>query len=154
MNSSRGTDKPKMHIGDSRELLKFVEPNSVDVVITSPPYFDAKDYDADNQIGFGQTYVTYLQELEKVLSDCYKVTKDTGSLWLIMDTVVRNGNLHLIPFELAQNLGKEDRNWKLTDIIIWDKGKSLPWTKKGTFRKVSEYILTFRKSENFKFHID
>ncbi|MBN2230283.1 MAG: site-specific DNA-methyltransferase [Candidatus Thorarchaeota archaeon] len=152
--TSSDKKEPEMLIDDSRNLLDMMEPNSVDVIITSPPYFDAKDYDVDNQIGFGQTYEVYLNELEKVLSDCYKVAKDTGSLWLIMDTVVRDGHMHLIPFELAQNMSDQTDSWKLTDIIIWNKGKSLPWTKKGTFRKVSEYIFFFRKGENFKFEID
>ena len=58
--------KHKIIHGDSREMLKWIEPNSIDLVITSPPYWGLKDYGTDNQIGFQQDFENYMKDMNTV----------------------------------------------------------------------------------------
>ena len=142
-----------MFLEDARNISKMISEKLIDVIITSPPYGDLKDYDAEHQIGYGQNYLKeYLPSLESVFKQCYDITKDTGSLWIVADTFKKKGTVQLLPFQIAEICSKA--GWKLSDIIIWDKGKTLPWSHKGRLRNTFEYILLFIKSKNYKFYVD
>lgn len=137
---------------DSRLLTEVIQEPIVDVVITSPPYWNLKDYSAPAQIGFGQTKGEYLRDLERVLSNCFQVTKETGSLWLVVDTFRLDGELHMLPWEIAEKAKMV--GWQLKELIIWDKQHNVPWQKKGQMRHVTEFILFFSKGPKFNFYID
>ncbi|MFB6225343.1 MAG: site-specific DNA-methyltransferase, partial [Candidatus Paceibacteria bacterium] len=80
-------------------------------------------------------------------------TKENGTLWIIVDTFKRKGNVRTLPFDIADEL--KQVGWFFQDIIIWDKGRTLPWSKKGQLRNTFEYILFFTKSEKeFDYFID
>jgi DNA modification methylase len=141
------------YLRDARRIRETVHDKIVDVIITSPPYSNLKDYGFNRQIGYGQDYESeYLADLQDVFGQCYAVTKDTGSLWVVLDTFKRGGTLCLLPFDVANRLGKI--GWELFDIIIWNKTKGLPWSRKGQLRNVFEYILFFVKSNRFKYNLD
>jgi len=135
-----------VHHGDARTLSKRLPDSCVDVTITSPPYFDMKDYGVENQIGFGQDYKTYLSDLQKVFSEVFRATKAQGSLWIVIDSFRRNQEVVPLPFDLAAQL--KESGWILRDVIIWKKERTLPWSHKGTTRKIFEYVMVFAKSDN------
>ncbi len=141
------------HIKDSRELDKIIKEPIVDVIITSPPYWNLKDYDSEDQIGRGQKYNEYLEDLVGILEKCKNVLKETGSMWVVVDSFKQGGNIKLLPFELAEKLQKH--GLFLHDIIIWQKDKTLPWSSKGKLRNIFEYVLFFTKSKgHFKYNVD
>lgn len=151
------TDCDEYKLQDSRELLDVVDKKSIQTTITSPPYHDMKDYGYDEQIGFGQQYENYLNDLKKVYSQVYDATKDDGTCWIMIDTFKRDGEIVTLPFDLAEKM--KEIGWHFQDIIVWDKEKTLPWSQKGRMRNVFEYILFFTKSGNgrngdFKYRID
>src|SRR4030042_5484611 len=75
---------------DSRHLDEHTKSGSVDLVLTSPPYWNQKNYsDSIKQIGFGQSLREYKEALGEVLSKLYVSVKDTGSCWVIVDTIKR-----------------------------------------------------------------
>ncbi len=137
---------------DSRNLDEIIKEPVVDITITSPPYFDLKDYGHTNQIGFGQSYENYLDDLKTVFSKVYNVTKDNGTLWVIIDTYRKDGEMFTLPFDFANKI--KGIGWKLQEIIIWQKDKTVPWTHKGQMRNIFEYVLFFSKSNDFKFYVD
>lgn len=147
------------NIQNSRKIKDFINDKLIDVTITSPPYWKMKNYNVENQIGHGQEYCDYLQDLTKVFKDIYDTTKDTGSLWVIVDTFKEKGKMKLLPFDIVRELENSKifnvkNRWKLQDIIIWEKDKTLPWSRKGQLRNQFEYILFFVKSNNYKYNID
>jgi DNA modification methylase len=143
---------------DARDTKQVLQENSVDLAITSPPYFDLKDYDTDEQIGYGQAEEEYLDDIKQVFEGVYKALDDSGSFWVIVDTYKREGDIELLQFEMAKiakNIGeKEGEGFQLKEIITWDKNHTLPWTKDYEMRNVFEYILVFSKSEEPKFEKD
>ena len=142
----------KVHNLDSRLINTIIKDQVVDVTITSPPYFDLKDYGSDQQIGFGQEYDEYLNDLKTVFKNVYDITKDTGTLWVIIDAYRRDGEVVPLPFDFSNKI--KEVGWKLQEIIIWKKDKTVPWAHKGQMRSIFEYILVFSKSTEFNFFID
>lgn len=136
---------------DALSLVSSLPKGSVDVTITSPPYGSMKDYGTKNQIGYGQSHEQYLDSLSRIFQVLFDKTRDTGSLWLIADTFKERSQLRLLPFELVVSL--EGIGWKLQDLIIWNKTKTLPWSRQGQFRRTFEYILFFSKSRTFKYFV-
>lgn len=65
----------RLLIGHAVDRLKQLPPESVELVVTSPPYFDLKDYGVEGQIGFGQTYVEYLHSMADVIDECVRVLR-------------------------------------------------------------------------------
>ena len=129
---------------DARGLYSlFRDKSIVDVTITSPPYWNLKDYNSHMQIGCGQTYENFMDDLSTVFSEVYQVTKPKGSLWVISDTIKIKGQMKLFPFDLANRL--QSVGWMLQDVIIWNKDKTIPWSHKGKMRSIFEYILFFPK---------
>ncbi|MFW6172631.1 MAG: DNA methyltransferase [Elusimicrobiota bacterium] len=62
--------------------MREVNDKSVHLVVTSPPYWNLKDYGTENQIGFFDTYEVYLDNLFKVFSECHRVLHDGCKLCL------------------------------------------------------------------------
>ena len=150
----------KYYIGNSRNLERIFQYRKIPsptLIISSPPYYDLLDYDGiKGQIGFGQSdYDGYLSDVANVFQHCYELAEDNATFWLIIDTVKKRGEITPLPFDIHRKLKeKYKKTWKLKDIIIWDKGKNLPWNSKGKFKNQFEYILFFTKGSKFKFNID
>jgi len=140
-----------------RESFLENEFEKVDLILTSPPYFDVKNYEnAERQIGYNQSYDEYLNDIALVLQDCYSISKDHTTLWLVMDTIKRKGITYPLPFDIHKKLInlKSGNTWILRDIIIWNKYKNLPWHAKGRFKNQFEYILFFSKTDDYKYYLD
>lgn len=68
--------------GDAVECLKTLSDESVDMCVTSPPYYGLRDYDEDGQIGVEQSPQAYIDRLVSVFDEVYRVLKKDGTLWL------------------------------------------------------------------------
>jgi len=138
---------------DSRNIIDVLG-NFVGIksTITSPPYFDMKDYGSENQVGFGQSYHDYLQDLKQIFNSIYQITDNDGSLWIIIDSFKRENQVVTLPFDLSNKL--KEIGWLLQDIIIWKKDKTVPWSNNGFVQRKFEYILFFTKTKDFKYNKD
>lgn len=135
---------------DARSISKLINTPCVTTTITSPPYFDMKDYGVANQIGFGQTYEQYLSDIQNVFQQVYDITLPNGSLWIVIDTFKQNNRVVALPFDVVRKL--EEIGWNLQDIIIWKKDRTVPWSSKGFVQRKFEYILFFSKTSEFKYY--
>lgn len=144
---------------DSRNIEEIFKKHKIgkpDVIITSPPYFDVKNYEgAKKQIGFGQDYDRYLNDIITIFQKCYNVSSPNATFWMIADTIKKYGITLPLPFDIHQELTNTfSSTWKLKDIIIWNKTKNIPWNAKGRFKNNFEYIFFYIKNDKYKFHID
>ncbi len=120
---------------DSRDLSKFIKPESVALTVTSPPYRNAINYsqhvrnagsrqDARFRGDVGLTTREYLDEMEQIFSEVYKVTIPGGFCCIVIGDEVDNGRLVPLPSHLISRLVKEagsDDGWRLRDVIVWNK---------------------------------
>lgn len=142
-----------IHNKDSRTLLDHIGPDlKITSTITSPPYFDMKNYGVDDQVGYGQSYEEYLNDLQKIFGDIREITEENGTLWIIIDTFKRDSQVVTLPFDLSNKL--KEVGWLLQDVIIWKKDKTVPWSVNGFMQRKFEYILFFSKNEKYKSNKD
>lgn len=134
---------------DSRRMSEIISNDiRIQTTITSPPYYDMKDYGVDGQVGFGQKYDDYLNDLKSIFAQVFDYTKDDGTLWIIIDTFKRDNAVVTLPFDLVQKL--KEVGWLLQEIIIWKKDKTVPWSSNGFMQRKFEYILFFSKCSTYK----
>lgn len=151
--------KPQLFCEDARHIDhvlqrdRVVIQRKISVTITSPPYHDLKDYGVKGQIGYGQAYDAYLADLKLVFKKVFDLTIEDGSLWVIIDAFKRDNELIPLPFDFAQKL--KEVGWKLRDVVIWRKDRTVPWSKHGDTRGIFEYVLVFSKGANsFRYQAD
>lgn len=72
----------KIHVGDARILSRQLDSESIDCVITSPPYYNIRDYNESLQIGLEPEPEIYINELRNVFTEIYRAVKQSGSIWV------------------------------------------------------------------------
>jgi adenine-specific DNA-methyltransferase len=134
----------RIALGDCRELLASIPTMSVDLVVSSPPYNLGKEYESKVALE------KYLSEQEKVLAECCRVLKPTGSIFWQVGAFADSGLLVPLDvrfFPMLERLGMIPRN-----RIIWARQHGLHASRKFSCRH--ETILWFTKGGDYKFHLD
>lgn len=150
----------KIVIGDSRQMIG-VPDNSVQLIITSPPYWQLKDYGVNNQIGYNDSYEGYINNLNLVWNECYRVLDNGCRLCVnIGDQFARSvyyGRYKVIPIRTEIIKFCEAIGFDYMGAIIWQKkttsnttgGASLmgsyPTPRNGILSIDYEFILIFKK---------
>ncbi|MBI3755929.1 MAG: site-specific DNA-methyltransferase, partial [Deltaproteobacteria bacterium] len=109
--------------GDNLAMLKFIPDNTINLIITSPPYFKQRDYGGG--IGNEKTVEEYIDNLLKVFSECVRILKDNGSIVFNLGDKYLEGNLQLIPYRFAVEALKSFPI-KLVNSITWVKSNPTP----------------------------
>ena len=73
-----------IYIGDCLETLRTIESDSIDCIVTSPPYWGLRDYGVDGQIGQEPDFRKYIAKLVEVFEECRRVLKPSGTCWVNM----------------------------------------------------------------------
>src|ERR1700721_1808007 len=118
--------------GDAASALKSLPSDSVALTVTSPPYFQHRDYGIAGQIGQEETLAAYLDRIETVLIELLRVTDDTGSCFFVVGDTYRNRNLLLVPHRIAILAG--DIGWTIRNDIIWSKKDQPPESPPNRWR--------------------
>lgn len=132
----------KVIFGTSEDM-SYITDNSVKLIVTSPPYWDLKNYYKKNQIG-QESYEIYSQRMMYVWKECYNKLREDGSLWININIRMRNGKPILLP-KLFVNQCKKI-GFKYNGIVIWHKSSGIP-TGGLNLCDHHEYILIFTKSD-------
>jgi DNA modification methylase len=132
-----------IHVGDNITNLKNLADSSVDLCVTSPPYYNLRDYQNAGQIGVENTVDDYVENLCKVFDEVYRVLKPTGSCWVNIADTYDKKRLLQVPsrFEIAMS----DRKWYLRNEVIWNKPNPQPISSKDRFWSNHEKFFWFVK---------
>lgn len=150
----------KIIVGDSR-CMREVPDESVHLIITSPPYWQLKDYGNGKQIGFNDTYEEYINNLNLVWSECYRVLHKGCRLCVnIGDQFARSvyyGRYKVIPIRTEIIKFCESAGFDYMGAIIWQKVTtcnttggatvmgSFPYPRSGILKLDYEFILILKK---------
>ncbi len=151
----------KIIIGDSRNMAELKD-KSVHLVITSPPYWQLKDYGVSDQIGFNDNYEDYINNLNLVWKECFRVLNNGCRLCVnIGDQFARSvyyGRYKIIPIRTEIIKFCEAMGFDYMGAIIWQKATtmnttggatvmgSFPYPRNGIIKLDYEFILIFKKS--------
>ena len=131
--------------GDARIVLKELENNSVDLIVTSPPYADSRQ----NTYG-GIKPDDYVDWFLPISEELLRVLKPTGTFILNIKEKAENGERHTYVLELILALRKQ--GWLWTEEFIWHKKNSYPGKWPNRFRDSWERCLQFNKSKSFNMY--
>lgn len=164
------------------DTLKSMPDEVLDCVITSPPYWQLRDYGYEGQWGLEPTYNGYLEHLWEMMDLIYKKLKPSGTVWINLGDTYgtvsgglagkntfdpKNPNatinvikqpktnhkcLLLLPHRFA--IGCIDRGWIVRNDIVWAKKNALPESVKDRFSKKHEYMFFMTKSPKYYFDLD
>jgi DNA modification methylase len=135
--------------GDALEILNTLPDNTIDCVITSPPYWQLREYDNKGnpkEIGNESDYTLYIKKLTQIFNEVKRVLVDNGSLWLNLGDKYYNKELMGMPWRVALSL--IDSGWILRNDIIWDQMKGTQ-SCKDRLRDVYEHIFHFVKNKKY-----
>ncbi len=164
-------------LGDSLEWLRQINSNSINCVITSPPYFALRDYRVDGQIGLEPTFQQYIARLMEIFDEVKRVLTNDGTCWVVIgDTYGRGDRRHQAKQTFETNPDRHidmppkthfskslmmipqrfgiamlDHGWILRNDIIWKKNNCMPSSAKDRFTIDYEHILFFTKNKNYYF---
>ena len=150
----------KIIIGDSR-WMKEVPDEAIHLVVTSPPYWQLKDYGNGKQIGFNDTYEEYVNNLNLVWGECHRVLHKGCRLCInIGDQFARSvyyGRYKIIPIRTEIIKFCESAGFDYMGAVIWQKVTtchttggatvmgSYPYPRNGIIKLDYEFILIFKK---------
>lgn len=160
----RGGCQARLFVGSS-ESMPEVESGSVTLTVTSPPYWNAIDYDRHAQNpdqhyrtrsytnGF-HDYESYLDWVTAVFREVHRATRPGGYLAVVVGTVLYKGSQYPVPFDLTSRLVRD--GWQFHQDIVWHKttagvkraGSFIQRPYPGYYHPniMTEYILVFRKT--------
>lgn len=165
-----------MFEGDALTVLQRLPNESVQCMITSPPYWGLRDYNYPDQIGLEPTLPQYINHLQAVFTEARRVLRDDGVFWLNVGDGYTSGNrgwrapdkknraramsirpdtpeglkpkdLLGVPWRLAFSL--QDDGWYLRADLIWHKPNVQPESVKDRPTRAHEYLFMFTKAERY-----
>lgn len=132
-------------INKSSECMKEIENDMVQLIVTSPPYWGLRDYNSKNQIGYKDTYQEYLVRLQLVWKECFRVLRESGTLWVNIGKRLINDNMLLIANDIINSASEV--GFTLKDIVIWHKPVFVPTSGKNNLTDRYEHVLFFAKNK-------
>jgi DNA modification methylase len=155
-----------LYQGDCEYVMRQqVVPESIDTCVTSPPYWNLRDYDHDGQIGQEETPQKYADRLVSVFREVRRVLKDSGTVWLNVGDAYnsvgyvphrsgwqRRKQLCLVPFRVA--LALQDDGWWVRNVAVWYKSNALPSSVSDRLTNRWEPVFLLAKSAEYFFDLD
>ncbi|MFH1060840.1 MAG: site-specific DNA-methyltransferase [Pseudomonadota bacterium] len=162
--------------GDSLHVLTLLPANSVQCVVTSPPYWGMRDYHLPGQIGLEPSLPQFLNRLVAIFAEVKRVLKEDGVLWLNIGDGYTSGNrgwrapdkknparamsvrpdtpeglkpkdLLGLPWRLAFRL--QEDGWYLRSDIVWHKPNAMPESVKDRPTRAHEFVFMLTKNERY-----
>lgn len=166
-------------LGDVRDVVRNIPSDSIQCVVTSPPYWGVRDYGVEAQIGAEPQLKDYVENLVSLFSEVRRILKPDGTFWLNMGNTYTSGGRKwrqedgknkgramsyrpdtppglkkkdLIGVAWMVALGCQLDGWYLRNDIIWNKPNCQPESVKDRLTVSHEYLFLLTKSE--KYHFD
>jgi DNA modification methylase len=173
----------KIYNESCMDTIKKMPDNFIDCVITSPPYWQLRDYGYDGQWGLENNFNDYLDNLWGLMNEIKRVLKPSGTVWINLgDTYARGNRKKDSTNDTLRNkskiiepnskpnyngldkcllliphrfaIGCIDRGWIVRNDIIWAKRNGMPESVNDRFTKKHEYIFFMTKSTEYYFDLD
>lgn len=168
-------------VGDAAAMLDAVPSGSVQTVVTSPPYWSLRDYQAAGQIGREEPLPDFLKSLIVIFDKIRRTLSDTGTVWVNIGDSYTSGNrdrrapdkknparamamrpktpeglkpkdLIGVPWRFA--LAMQEAGWYLRSDIIWYKPNTQPESVRDRPTRSHEHVFLFTKSEHYYYNVD
>ena len=142
--------KNKVYCEDCNVTISRFPKNYIQSIITSPPYFNLRDYGCDGQIGNEKSVIEYIDNLVNVFDNARDSLKDDGLIFVNLGDTYKNKTLLCIPdhFKIAMI----SKGWFCRNDIVWHKPNAMPSSVKDRFVVDYERVFMFSKNKKYKFN--
>lgn len=147
-------------VGDARKQLARMRTDSIDCVVTSPPYFALRNYGMPGQLGLESSVRDWVDHLLGVMDELARVLKPAGTVWLNLGDSYSRRDQHgaapkglvLAPERLL--LALADRGWLVRNKIVWAKPNPMPMSARDRLTCSWEPIYLLTRSRHYYFDLD
>ena len=143
------TSMPVMEAGDACTVMQRIEDESIDCIVTTPPYWRRRNQGTEGITATSQE--EYLDGLKAVMAQAWRVLKPQGSLWLNLGDDTVGGLVQCIPWRLVLEM-IDYQGWHLVNEVIWNKIKTSQQGSQDHLRKVHESMFHLVKNEEFYYN--
>lgn len=154
INLFENNKRYKFFEGDCLTIMKELDNESINCIITSPPYWGMRKYDNDSdkhEVGNEEDYTRYVKKLLLIFQEAKRILKKNGSLWLNLGDKYYNKCLLGLPWRVAFAL--MDDGWILRNDVIWNQLKGTQ-SCKDRLRDSYEHVFHFVKSKKYYYDAD
>lgn len=143
-----------VYLGDVLETVQKIKSQSIDVIFTSPPYLQVRDYGVKGQIGHEKNFKHYLLKMEMLIDEFRRILRSRGTFWLnIGDTYNKKTNSRFgIPSRL--DVYALDSGFYGHNFIPWEKENAMPGSMKNRLFNKWEPLLFYSKEKKYHFDLD
>jgi site-specific DNA-methyltransferase (adenine-specific) len=141
-----------IHTGDCLDMLSEMPAESVHMAMTSPPYWNLRDYDHEDQLGLEPDSDDYVSNIADVMDEVKRVLRPDGSLWLNLGDTYDDKDLQQIPSRVALEL--QNRGWILRNRVTWAKPNPMPQSVKDRLNDTTEAVFHFVKERDYWYDLD
>ena len=138
-----------IYTGDCCEVLQHLPDQCIDLIITSPPYFNLRDYGVEGQLGSESSVDAYVDNLVAVFTEARRVLKDSGSCWVNLGDTYTDQALMCVPDRFKIKMSES--GWICRNEIIWHKPNAMPSSAKTRFNTDYEKLYFFTKKKKYFF---
>ncbi|MFN8475008.1 MAG: site-specific DNA-methyltransferase [Anaerolineae bacterium] len=176
------SERVTLYLGDAFETLCLLESDSVDCIVTSPPYYGQRDYGVPGQIGLEEHPQTYIDRLTSVFREAQRVLKPSGSLWVNVGDTYWSGKgrpggidpkqknrrflrpqdrtgkdrwcapKQLLLIPHRLAIAMQDDGWIVRNDNVWHKPSPMPDPAKDRSSLTHEYVFHFVKRRHYYFN--
>lgn len=150
----------RLLVGDALKQLQALPEACVDVVVTSPPYFQLRDYQMPGQIGLEDTPQQWVDKLTAIGHEIARVLTPSGTWWLNLGDSYSRGNTAGVPAKslvLAPErllLALADAGWIVRNKVVWAKTNPLPTSARDRLACTWEPVYLLSRARRYYFHLD
>lgn len=141
-----------VHTGDAAETLRTLPESSVHMVMTSPPYWQLRDYGEEGQLGLEETAEEFVDAIADVCDEIMRVLRPDGSLWLNLGDTYDDKDKQLIPERVA--IECQSRGWILRNDVTWHKPNPMPNSVKDRLNTTTEEVFHLVPQKSYYYDLD
>jgi DNA modification methylase len=135
-----------------RTIQDYIKTETVNCVVTSPPYWQQRHYGGQDEIGREEYSYEYVLSIVRVFRQLHRVLTKDGTVWLNIGDVYRKKSLMGIPWKVADAL--MDEGWLVRSDIIWHKPNAMPESAKDRPTQAHEHVFLLTKGEKYYYNGD
>lgn len=144
---------PLLMCGDALKILANIPSESIDFIMTSPPYWGKREYESGG-IGLEIEHMDFVRNLADICLQIKRVLKSTGSFWLNLGDTYKDKRLLGLPWRVAFEL-TDNQGWILRNSVIWNKLKGGMDNSVDRLGNVHENIFHFvKKNKGYYYDVD
>ena len=139
--------KNEILVGNAYDMLDYIPTEYIHCCVTSPPYWNLRDYGDKHQIGVESSAMEYVVNLCDIMEKVHRVLRSDGTLWLNIGDSYEDKNLAGVPWKVVDRM--KDMGFILRSDIIWHKTNAMPDSAKDRPGASYEHLFLFSKTKEY-----